>query len=116
MFQRCVGYHTGMRRTLALVVFAITGCAGGAREATLRREVDAALLHGDVRAALAASEKVGGLDDRRLRVAAETVVWTALEAPDAEERVRAARIALSVEAPALDREMPKRLVDADPRV
>ena len=84
--------------------------------ASLRREVDPALLHGDVRAAVAASQKLGGLDDRRLRVAAETVVWTALQSPDAEQRVRAARVALSVEAPALDREMPRRLIDSDPRV
>ena len=115
MLALSVGYHAGMRRILLSVVLT-AGCAGGAREASLRREVDPALLHGDVRAAVAASQKLGGLDDRRLRVAAETVVWTALQSPDAEQRVRAARVALSVEAPALDREMPRRLIDSDPRV
>ena len=99
-----------------LCLLLLTGCAPGAREMRLRAEVDPALERGEVAQAIAASERAGGLDARRRRAAAETVVWSALRSPEARTRLRAVEIASALADPPLDRALPERLADRDGRV
>lgn len=55
-------------------------------------------------------------DEARLKHRAETVVWNALSAPSADERLEAARIAADVADPTLDRGLAARIEDASPSV
>jgi len=105
-----------MRQSLWLVAALAAGCAASVREERLSREVDAPLARGEVTKAIAAYERIGGRDDRRVRQAAERLVADALCSRDPAERVRAARLIADVADPTLDRLLPPLLVDADARV
>src|SRR4051794_214438 len=105
-----------MRQSWWLVA-ALAGCAASAREGRLQREVDAPLARGEVMQAIAAYERIGGRDDRRVRQAAESLIAEALRSDHpAAERVRAARVIADVADPTLDRLLPPLLVDGDARV
>jgi HEAT repeat protein len=94
----------------------LVGCAPGTRELRLRADVDPLLERGQIAPAIAAAERAGGLDARRRRAAAETVVWSALRAPAAAVRLRAVEVAQALADPPLDRLLPERLADPDGRV
>jgi len=100
----------------AILTVLLAGCAGGAREARIAREIEPALKRGDLKAAVAAYEPLGPRREPALRLLASTAVWRSLHAPSADERLEAARIAGDARDASLDAELSGRLADEDARV